>query len=286
MIMHESACRSKPRAGRAVPPRPAPRSAGQDGLPLGFAQPAPHPVGFAGLQGVLRTCLDHGTSRADGLGSCLTSRTRRASLPFGVEEELGALPTAGAVKLPLPLLGTGAWKSSDVGHRPEPPLSTMGGWRRSYTVVPRHMLFNIENHSARSRSEPVRRQVVGTVAESHHERCDPLPGPGGAQSAVHRCRGCPAAGNRARDPAYMEPPVRARSSRPCFRYPPQVRPTRPGSAGVHVPSHAGWDRAGRGGPHGQERASRRPAGAAVAGTASTGRGRTTFRSRLRAVGRA
>ncbi len=125
----------------------------------------------------------------------------------------------------------------------------MGGWRRSYTVVPRHTLINIANHSAHSRSEQVRRQVVGTVVESHHERCDPLPGPGGAHprytvAAVARRLGIAPATLRTWSRWYGLGPADH-----VVRYPPQVRPTRPGPAGVHMPAHAGRDRARRSGPH-------------------------------------
>ena len=62
-------------------------------------------------------------------------RARRAAFAVGVEEQRRALPTAGAVQLPVPDLGNGCRESADVGHvvllgsgrEPEGAVRLLGG---------------------------------------------------------------------------------------------------------------------------------------------------------------
>ncbi len=117
-----SAGRSEPRPGGCVAGGAPAGAPGEDRLPLGLAHSAPHAVRFPGGEGMFPARPDYRAACADRLRRRFPRGSGWAAFALGMEEQLGTLTSTGAVELPLPLLRAGAWKSSDVGHRSDPPF--------------------------------------------------------------------------------------------------------------------------------------------------------------------
>ncbi|CAO5175168.1 conserved hypothetical protein [Frankia sp. AiPs1] len=149
---------------RYPPGHPAPRATGQDRLAFGLAETAPHAVGLTGGQRVLAARADDRAAGADRLRRGFAGRPSGPTFSFRMEEQLGTLSPTGAVKLPLPLLRAGAGKSSDVGHRPEPPFRPERRLPRAHRSTG-HPLGDLENFTQGTRRQlrsvvPSRRAVV------------------------------------------------------------------------------------------------------------------------------